>query len=82
MGRHTVDGLCTIGHKLSKSLIACETCGQLVSYADGLHVNSRNKHALLKEHGMFWTQYNLEDWRKILAGRWDHNKYPWEKQNA
>lgn len=84
MGRHTVNGECCIGHKLTPSLVCCEKCSCIITAPEtaGMHVNSRNKNALLIAHGMKWLPYTVEDWRKIIAGQWDHTKYPWEKQNA
>lgn len=77
---HMVDGRCTIGHKLAKDLIHCEKCKKVVEYSDGRHVNSRNRESLLAQHGMKWLPYSAEDWKQILAGNWDMNIYPWERQ--
>lgn len=32
---------CMTGHKRSEDLKTCTKCGKVLSYADGLHVNSR-----------------------------------------
>ncbi len=76
---HRFNGECNIGHKLAKDLVTCEACGQLLSYPYGLHVNSRNKEALLAAHGMKWLPYTVNDFAAILAGSWDQNIYPWDR---
>jgi hypothetical protein len=81
-GQHIVNGQCCIGHKLAKDLVTCEKCGEVPSYPFGLHVNSRNKYALMAKHGMSWLPYTVEDWKNILSGNWDRNVYPWEREYA
>lgn len=77
MGRHTVNGECTIGHKLAPSLVSCENCGRIiVNCDDGMHVNGRDRQTVLQHLGIRWLPYTVEDWRKITAGEWDHSKYP------
>lgn len=78
---HMVDGRCTIGHKLAKDLVTCEKCGEIPSYPFNLHVNSRNKYALMDAHGLKWLPYTVEDWENILSGNWNSNLYPWEREN-
>lgn len=78
---HVLDGrTCLVGHKLAKDLVTCEKCKEILSYPYHLHVNSRNKEALLDSHSMKWVPYSVEDWRKIIRKEWDTDRYPWEPQ--
>ena len=72
------NGECTIGHKLTPSLVACENCGCIITAPEsvGMHVNGRNKQTVLEHLGMKWLPYTVADWQKIIAGEWDHSKYP------
>lgn len=81
MGRHTIGGLCVIGHKLTASLVSCENCGRIITDPEsaGMHVNGRSKSVTLARLGMKWLPYTVSDWQKIIAGQWDHSKYPSQK---
>lgn len=84
MGRHTVNGECNIGHKLTPSLVACEGCGCIITGPEtaGMHVNGRDKQRTLTRLGMKYLPYTVGDWQKIIAGQWDHSKYPNEPQTS